>query len=280
MTAEYHDDTEDDSSNFWTKEPPISLSSMSRFKRWLVPVVMVIVFLVLVLALGISNAKSSNGLWAVQQRVSNLSDVVQSLSATAQLTKDTAKEVHRLQFAVENNRDQLSSVLEAVKQLSVLDTLKNTVATLQCHMERFMSNGSLVGGCCPFGWHVFESSCYFFSSARLSWDESRNWCSGQEAHLVILNTDQEWDFVTSHTVPVFFWIGLTDERTGKWEWVNQTPYDMDRRRWIPGQPDAWTGHGFGPGDEDCAHLHANGHLNDLHCSTRMRFICQKDSFES
>ncbi|KAG7254384.1 hypothetical protein CRUP_013157, partial [Coryphaenoides rupestris] len=36
------------------------------------------------------------------------------------------------------------------------------------------------------------------------------------------------NYVTSISKPVFHWIGLTDERTGKWEWVNQTPYTMDR----------------------------------------------------
>lgn len=29
----------------------------------------------------------------------------------------------------------------------------------------------------------------------------------------------------------FYWVGLTDGRTGKWEWVNQTPYIMNRR-WV------------------------------------------------
>ena len=52
------------------------------------------------------------------------------------------------------------------------------------------------------------------------------------------------------------------------------------RRWRPGQPDSWTGHGFGPGDEDCAHLHSDGRLNDLHCSTRLRYICQRHSQRS
>lgn len=45
------------------------------------------------------------------------------------------------------------------------------------------------------------------------------------------------------------------------------------RRWKPGQPDNWTG--LGHGDEDCAHLYDDGLLNDVHCSTKMQFICQK-----
>lgn len=39
------------------------------------------------------------------------------------------------------------------------------------------------------------------------------------------------DFVTRQAMGTFYWIGLSDERTGKWEWVNQTPYVMNRR-WV------------------------------------------------
>lgn len=37
------------------------------------------------------------------------------------------------------------------------------------------------------------------------------------------------DFVSRRTVQNLFWVGLSDWRTGRWEWVNQTPYVMDRR---------------------------------------------------
>ncbi len=49
------------------------------------------------------------------------------------------------------------------------------------------------------------------------------------------------------------------------------------RHWRPGQPDNWSDHGLGAGNEDCAHLHVNGRLNDLHCSSNLQFICQKHS---
>ena len=57
-------------------------------------------------------------------------------------------------------------------------------------------------------------------------------------------------------------------------------FSVVSRRWKPGQPDSWTNHGLGPGDEDCAHLHADGRLNDLHCSTKMCYICQKHSLHT
>ncbi|XP_071315434.1 C-type lectin domain family 10 member A-like isoform X2 [Trachinotus anak] len=248
MTTEYHDNTEDDSNSFWSKEPrPVYFSGVSRFRRWLFPALTATFILVLIIALGASNA---------------------------------AKDVHRLKFAVENNKDQLTSVSEALKQLSSLDSISRAVATLKCSLERLINNGSAVDGCCPLGWELSGTTCYLFSRTSLSWHEARDWCNGHESHLVILNTDEEWDFVNHHATGTFYWVGLTDERTGKWEWVNQTPYVMNRRRWKPGQPDSWTGHGLGQGDEDCAHLHSDGRLNDLHCSTRLRYICQRHSQHS
>ncbi|XP_070785556.1 C-type lectin domain family 10 member A-like [Enoplosus armatus] len=275
MTTEYHDDVEDDSSSFWNKEPrPVSFSGVSRFRRWLFPALTTTFILVLIIALGASNTKTSNRLWYVEKSVSNLTE---SLSATQQLSKDAAKDVHRLKFAVESNKDQLTSVSQALKQLSALDSISRTVALLKCSLERLVNNGSVVDGCCPLNWDLFGSSCYLFSRTPLAWHDARDWCNGHESHLVIMNTDEEWDFVTRHAVGAFYWVGLTDERTGKWEWVNETPYVMNRRRWKPGQPDSWTHHGLGPGDEDCAHLHTDGRLNDLHCSTMMRYICQRHS---
>lgn len=115
--------------------------------------------------------------------------------------------------------------------------------------------GSQDLGCCPLDWVSFESSCYFFSKSMLSWDKARDWCNTRDSHLVILHEDKDWvrrrrtepvrhpprpadcpsvllqKFVTAHTSGLFHWIGLTDERTGQWEWVNQTPYVMNRM-WV------------------------------------------------
>ncbi|KAF6720424.1 C-type lectin domain family 10 member A [Oryzias melastigma] len=278
MATEYRDSMEDDSSSFWNKEPaPMTFSRTSRIRRWLAPALTATVLLILVIAVGATNTKMLNQIWSLERRVSNLTE---SQSISQQKSKDSAKDVQRLKFAVENNKEQLASVSEALRQLSALDSLTRTVTKLKCSFERFVNNGSVSGGCCPLGWETSGSTCYFFSKVPLSWNDARDWCNGHESHLVILMTDSDWDFVTAHSIGTFYWVGLTDERTGKWEWVNQTPYVMNRRRWKPGQPDSWTGHGLGSGDEDCAHLHHDGRLNDLHCSTRLRFICQRHSQSS
>ncbi|CAJ1048386.1 asialoglycoprotein receptor 1-like [Xyrichtys novacula] len=278
MTTEYHDEPEDDSSSFWNKErPPVYLSGVSRYRTWLFPGLTATIILILIIALGASSSRTSSRLWSVETTVSNLTV---TLDAGHQLIKETAKDTHRMKFAVEGNRDQLTSVSEALKQLSALDSLSKTVTSLKCSLERLLNNGSLSAGCCPLNWDTYQSSCYFFSRTTLSWHEARDWCEGHESHLVILLSDEEWDFVTQHSRGSFYWVGLTDERDDRWEWVNQTPYIMNRRRWMPGQPDAWTHHGMGAGDEDCAHLHHDGRLNDIHCTSKLRFICQRHTMRS
>ncbi|XP_041821525.1 C-type lectin domain family 10 member A-like [Chelmon rostratus] len=276
--TDFHYEKEQDSSALWVKDgPPVSLSGVSRSRRWLFPALTATVILILIIALGASNMKTSHHLWSMEQSVNNLSDVIQSLNASLQRAQEAAEDARRLKFAVENNKDQLRSVSQALKQLSVIDSLSRSVASLKCSLERIINNSSAADGCCPLGWEHFDGSCYLFSGLSLSWNESRVWCDTQEAHLLILHTDEAWDFVTRRTGADMFWVGLSDWRTGQWEWVNQTPYTVERRRWVPGQPDDWAHHGLGPGNEDCAHLKAGGRLNDLHCSTKMRFICQKHS---
>ncbi len=47
-----------------------------------------------------------------------------------------------------------------------------------------------------------------------------------------------------------------------------------RRQWTPGQPDDWTEHGLGEEGEDCGHITEYGLLNDVHCSSKMKYICE------
>ncbi len=47
-----------------------------------------------------------------------------------------------------------------------------------------------------------------------------------------------------------------------------------RRQWTPGQPDDWTEHGLGEEGEDCGHITVYGLLNDAHCSSKMKYICE------
>uniref|UniRef100_A0A8C6T562 C-type lectin domain-containing protein n=1 Tax=Neogobius melanostomus TaxID=47308 RepID=A0A8C6T562_9GOBI len=245
MSTQFHNEAdEEDNSTFWNKDPvPARYSFLTRSRRWLVPALVLAVVLVLVLAFGVNSAGLSSRISSQEDTVSNLS---LSLSSARRDSVDTAKDVQRLRFSVESNKDQLSSVAESLKELAMVQTLSKAVASLRCAVDRLIHNRTDVKGCCPLEWESVESSCFYFSRASLNWHDARDWCHAHQSQLLILTDDKDWDYMRSHVGDTFYWVGLTDEG-GKWEWVNGTPYTIDRRRWMPGQPDNWAGHGFGPG---------------------------------
>ncbi|KAM8882230.1 C-type lectin domain family 10 member A-like isoform 2-T3 [Synchiropus picturatus] len=253
MTGDFIEDKETDVNRLWIPDRhPASSSFRSRIRHWWFPLLIALVLLLLIVSLGVINAQSSKRMSSVENSVAKLGSGVQSLNSS------------------------MLQASEALKQLSGLEALSKSVTALKWTVEGIM-NSSMIDDACPPRWELFGSSCYFFSRLPLTWNQSRDWCQQQASHLVILQTDEEWDFVTSNTVPQFYWIGLSDGRTGQWEWVDQTPYTVLRRRWVPGQPDNWDGGHPNKGTEDCAHLHNTGRLNDMHCYIMMKFVCERKS---
>lgn len=285
MTTEYQDDFQNtdtsDNRAFWTREPESRLGLVPRSGRgrwmWAGPVLSAFFLLALIIFVSVSNRKTDSRFSSVEKSVGNLSSAVQTVTTTLQQSKaseaELQKEIVRQKITMEMTERKLDSVSESVKELDQVESLRSAVAVLKCSINRVLHNVT-ASGCCPLGWVLSgPSSCYFFSSDGLPWNQARDFCSNYNAHLAVLKTKQDWDFVTGGTKPLFFWIGLSDERTGDWEWVDGSPYIMDRSQWKPGQPDNWKGHGLG-GTEDCAMIHANGQLNDDHCSRSYRYVCQ------
>ncbi|KAM7418318.1 hypothetical protein PAMA_015775 [Pampus argenteus] len=124
---------------------------------------------------------------------------------------------------------------------------------------------------CPQNWLIFGSSCYYISSERRSWDDSRQDCVQRHADLVIINSRLEQAFLTGFAMAA--WVGMTDrEEEGTWIWVDGTPVNKNRLQWARGQPDGANG------GEDCGELRTmRGFigLNDLNCTARIQWICEK-----
>ncbi|XP_048643779.1 C-type lectin domain family 4 member A-like [Marmota marmota marmota] len=85
-----------------------------------------------------------------------------------------------------------------------------------------------VWSCCPENWKLFSSSCYFISTDAKSWKESQENCSRMEAHLVVINSKEEQDFLTQNMDKnAAYFVGLSDpEGQEHWQWVDQTPYNQ------------------------------------------------------
>ncbi|XP_049717121.1 asialoglycoprotein receptor 1-like isoform X6 [Elephas maximus indicus] len=142
---------------------------------------------------------------------------------------------------------------------------------LECHITFFQSNGRGTK-CCPVNWMEHDGSCYWFSRSGKTWSEADKYCQLEDAHLVVINSKEEQNFVQDYIGSFESWIGLNDPE-GVWKWVDGTDYDTNFKNWDENQPDDWDGHGLG-GGEDCAHIQTSGKWNDNVCQRPFHWVCE------
>ncbi|XP_062892069.1 CD209 antigen-like protein E isoform X1 [Mobula hypostoma] len=125
---------------------------------------------------------------------------------------------------------------------------------------------------CPKIWATFNQSCYYFSSSSGDWHFAKQKCSMLGSHLLVINNIEEQIFIKKLSVPKMYWIGLSDSAEERhWQWEDGTEYDSTPHFWASGEPnDAFN-------NEDCAHLDDKGQWNDINCSTKHNWICEKNS---
>uniref|UniRef100_A0A8C9UPQ0 C-type lectin domain-containing protein n=1 Tax=Spermophilus dauricus TaxID=99837 RepID=A0A8C9UPQ0_SPEDA len=141
---------------------------------------------------------------------------------------------------------------------------------LMLHLYFLLPNKGKVWSCCPKNWKSFSSSCYFISSKQRSWKESQENCSTMEAHLVVINSKEEQDFLTwnlnkSHD----YFVGLSDPKGQRhWQWIDQTPYNQNTTFWHPGEPNRV--------QERCVVLNYREQWgwNDIFCAHVQSSICE------
>ncbi|XP_030741571.1 C-type lectin domain family 4 member C [Echinops telfairi] len=126
--------------------------------------------------------------------------------------------------------------------------------------------------CCPNFWSLFQSSCYFLSTELKTWTASERHCSALGAHLMVINTENEQQFILQKLDTAFaYYVGLSDpEEKHQWQWVDQSPYNESVTFWHPGEPNNHK--------ECCVMLNSrNGNWgwNDVHCDVPQMSICEK-----
>ncbi|XP_029622374.1 C-type lectin domain family 4 member E-like [Salmo trutta] len=126
---------------------------------------------------------------------------------------------------------------------------------------------------CQEGWRYFDSSLYFLSTEKKTWEESRQDCLERGADLVIINSKEEQTFL--FTIHLRAWIGLTDSVTeGTWTWVDGTT--LTTGYWGTRQPDDG---GLFSWQEDCVEIYCGQDdpvktWNDFKCGTNHIWICE------
>nr|KAF6348483.1 Fc fragment of IgE receptor II [Myotis myotis] len=150
--------------------------------------------------------------------------------------------------------------------LNSLERLQEEVAKLWIELR--VSNGSMCNTC-PERWVSFQRKCYYFGEGAKRWIQARNACSGLRGRLVSIHSQEEQDFLATHSNKKGSWIGLRDLHTeGEFVWMDQSP--LDYSNWRPGEPNN------GGQGEDCVMLLGSGQWNDAFCSSYLDgWVCDR-----
>uniref|UniRef100_A0A2K6LE99 C-type lectin domain containing 10A n=1 Tax=Rhinopithecus bieti TaxID=61621 RepID=A0A2K6LE99_RHIBE len=168
-----------------------------------------------------------------------------------------------------------NTVAEIQALTSQGSSVEEMIASLKAEVEVIKQEqqaASTERTCCPINWVEHQDSCYWFSHSGMPWAEAEKHCQLEDAHLVVINSREEQNFVQEHLSFAYTWMGLSDLE-GAWKWVDGTDYETGFQNWKPGQPDDWQGHGLG-GGEDCAHFHPDGRWNDDVCQKPYYWVCE------
>ncbi|NWI32261.1 CL17A protein, partial [Sula dactylatra] len=197
----------------------------------------------------------------VSQEVENMQ--WKMMQCKAEFGKELSDRLHVLE-----ERDTLEPVLRQLAE--VKQEQSRTSALLDTALEETRNLSEILCTRCPAGWQQFDKTCYFFSTAKQSWLASKDSCTSFNAHLAIVNSEQENKFLANHIMDNrVFWLGLTDmQKEGNWQWVDGSPVSV--LFWNTGEPNNAGHHG-----EDCATIFSNGHWNDIICSSTEAWICER-----
>lgn len=163
-----------------------------------------------------------------------------------------------------------SQLLEEKKALT-----DKTLNDLNCTKNVSLTEDK-VCSCCPKDWKSFGSHCYFTSiDSKGTWDENKEKCSRMGAHLLVIHSQDEQDFIyTILNIGTDYFIGLSDQGENQWQWIDQTPYNENVTFWHEDEPNNKK--------EKCVIINHRDKWgwNDIPCHDRHKSVCQVKKIHS
>ncbi|CAI5691486.1 unnamed protein product [Oreochromis niloticus] len=139
---------------------------------------------------------------------------------------------------------------------------------------------------CDEGWEQHGGKCYYFSTNKSSWTESRDDCRAKGGDLVKIDNWCEQIFLKTRLnrkmdeFDDMFWIGLTDAvEEGRWLWLDGSPLNTSLSFWADHEPDNWTNEN--PDGEHCVRMGEEEGEEplktwyDMFCKAPNKSICEK-----
>ncbi|XP_014859216.1 PREDICTED: collectin-12-like isoform X2 [Poecilia mexicana] len=144
---------------------------------------------------------------------------------------------------------------------------------------------------CEAGWEPHGGNCYYFSTSKSSWTDSRRSCTDLGSDLVKIDSREEQAFLLGRVRDLMkdnedrFWIGLTDSKEeGKWLWVDGSALDQSLSFWNQTQPDNNSPAHSAEAESDCVRMGKKGKKGgsddlkswfDTSCKYPQKSICEK-----
>ncbi|KAL4629352.1 hepatic lectin-like isoform X1 [Arapaima gigas] len=173
--------------------------------------------------------------------------------------------------AMEFHCNNLSAALSSLEGM-FLGTVRD-FGELQQKISNFSHNrSSATCSSCATGWRFHRGKCYFFSSSRMSWTRSRDFCTSVGGHLVIINSEAEQAFIRTSAAERL-WTGLSSpEARDQWVWLDNMPMAVGAQFWFR---EAWRQlSGGSNGGGACASLDVALGWQRRHCSAVNKFVCE------
>lgn len=116
-------------------------------------------------------------------------------------------------------------------------------------------------------------SCYQFSSKSLGWAAAQTACEDMGSTLAVVDSKEKQTAIAANLKGLRHWIGLyrDPEEPSRWLWVDWSRLCNGCGYWFTGEPNNQGGR------EGCGEMwpQRSGGWNDVNCSTKRRYICQK-----
>ncbi|XP_077981827.1 cubilin-like [Glandiceps talaboti] len=112
--------------------------------------------------------------------------------------------------------------------------------------------------------------CYKFVPTNSTWDDARDDCQQQvDGELVVIETEDELDYIRGNMFDSVFWIGYNDRaEESVWRWTDCSySNEWQLSNWAGGQPTN------GP-NEDCAITTLGDQWADQDCNLKYAFVCE------
>uniref|UniRef100_A0A8C7X2M1 C-type lectin domain-containing protein n=1 Tax=Oryzias sinensis TaxID=183150 RepID=A0A8C7X2M1_9TELE len=123
-------------------------------------------------------------------------------------------------------------------------------------------------------WMRIGCSCYYKSTEERDWHDSRDFCEDKGSDLVVVNSKEEQEFVSTLNQKAESWIGLFTEESSDnyvWKWVDGSP--LTKTFWDEkSSKDAKY--------NNAVSLSADGKWKQQNRGNNKNWICEKNNSES